>query len=140
METAIRTFKIEDYEQVFALWQESKGVGLSAADSKENIEIFLNRNKDLSLVAKRNGDIIGSLLVGTDGRRGYIHHLAVSSKYRRKGIGKALVSEGLVRLRKLKISKCHLFIFSNNDKGRIFWEKCGWNFREDLEIFSKVIE
>jgi len=86
---------IEHYDKVFALWKAFKEIGLSEADTKENISKFLDKNKGLSLVAKRRDEIVGALLVGHDGRRGYIHHLAVSVDFRRNGIGKELVKTAL---------------------------------------------
>ena len=140
MKTTFSTFTIEHYDQVLDLWKSCEGIGLSEADSKENIEKFLRHNNGLSLIASQNKKIIGALLVGHDGRRGYIHHLAVSPHSRRNGIGKELVENGIERLKGIGITKCHIFIFQNNESGKLFWEKCGWSYRKELGIISKIIQ
>jgi ribosomal protein S18 acetylase RimI-like enzyme len=140
MKVTISPFTLEHYDQVFDLWKSCKGIGLSEADSKGNIEKFLRHNNGLSLIAEQEKKIIGVLLIGHDGRRGYIHHLAVSPCSRRKGIGKELVESGVERLKAIGITKCHIFVFNNNESGKHFWEKCGWKYREELGIISKIIQ
>ena len=140
METTLCTLTIKHYDKVLALWKTCEGIGLSEADSKENIEKFLSQNNGLSLIAKQENKIIGALLVGQDGRRGYLHHLAVDPAFRRKGIGTDLVKTGLERLQAIGITKCHIFIFKNNDSGKMFWDKCGWKYREELRIISKILK
>ncbi len=129
--------KIEDYDQVFRLWQGTEGMGLSEADSRIDIEKFLERNKGLSFVCRDNERMIGTVLAGHDGRRGYIYHLAVTPEYRSRGVAKELVSKSLQRLKEEGIGKCHLFVFKDNDLGKRFWMKAGWLKREDIEVFSK---
>jgi ribosomal protein S18 acetylase RimI-like enzyme len=128
---------IEDYNQVYRLWKDTKGIGLSEADSRINIEKFLERNKGLSIVCTNNEKIIGTVLAGHDGRRGFIYHLAVTPEYRLKGIAQELVFKSLQKLREEGIEKCHLFVFKDNELGKRFWTKVGWMKREDIEIFSK---
>lgn len=140
MKISLYTFTPNHYDEVLVLWKNCDGIGLSEADSKENIEKFLYRNPEISLIAKVDNEIVGALLVGNDGRRGYIHHLAVAHEFRRKGIGRKLVEAGLERLKAIGIGKCHLFIYTNNSSGKLFWSKCGWSYRDELGIVSKVVE
>ena len=132
-----REMTIEDYDQVYRLWQDTKGIGLSEADSRKQIEKFIERNKGLSFVCTDDEKIIGTVMAGHDGRRGYIYHLAVSPEYRMKGVAKELMFKCLKRLREEEIDKCHLFIFKDNQLGKRFWTKIGWIEREDIVIFSK---
>ena len=140
MNLVILPFTLDAYENVMTLWKESEGIGLSGADSKENIRSYLERNPNMSLVAKdANGTLVGAVLCGHDGRRGYIHHLAVRSDCRRQGIGQKLVEEVLNRLRAEGIQKCHLFIINDNVSGIAFWESLGWTPRTDIGVISKDI-
>jgi putative acetyltransferase len=136
----IRAFSLDDYDEVIHLWENTEGVGLSAADSAERIAIYLQRNPGLSFVARAGGRLIGAVLCGHDGRRGYLHHLAVLPDWRGKGVGKALVAGCLEALRDAGIDKCHLFVYEGNHAGRSFWEHEGWKERVDLVLMSRDIE
>jgi putative acetyltransferase len=131
---------IDDYDAVLALWQASEGVGLSDADSRESIAGYLTRNPGHSFVAEVDGALVGAVLCGHDGRRGYIHHLAVHPNYRRQGIGQELVTYCLAALREAGIQKCHLFVFDGNRNGRAFWQNIGWTERVELVLMSKSTE
>ena len=93
-----------------------------------------------SFVAKDGSTVIGAVLSGHDGRRGYIHHLAVHPDYRRQGIGQQLIDHCFAALLAIGIQKCHLFIFKENQSGIAFWEGTGWSYREDIAVMSKMIE
>lgn len=140
MVLTISPFTIDMYEEVITLWKETEGIGLSEADSKDSIRFYLERNPNMSFIAKdKEGTILGAVLCGHDGRRGYIHHLAVRQGFRRQGLGRKLVQECLSRLQTAGIQKCHIFIFHNNQNGMKFWKNIGWTLREDLQIISKNI-
>ena len=140
MDLVISPFTLDAYENVLTLWKESEGIGLSRADSKESIRFYLERNPNLSLVAKEsNGTLVGAVLCGHDGRRGYIYHLAVHPDHRRQGIGRKLVQECLARLKVAGIQKCHIFIFEDNTSGTDFWKGIGWTYRTDIRVISKEI-
>jgi len=126
----------EHYDEMIELWNRIEGVGLSDADSRDGVIAYLIRNPGLSLVATDKGMIIGAVLCGHDGRRGYLHHLAVVPERRGEGIGKALVSECLSRLGRLGIRKCNAFVFADNDDGLGFWKSAGWAQRADLTVIQ----
>ena len=135
-ETIVRSFRIEDFDAVIALWQRTEGVGLNESDTRRAITAFLRRNPRLSFVAEQGGRIIGAVLCGHDGRRGYLHHLAVSKRHRRRGIGRRLVNACLAKLRKAGIQKCNIFIFANNAAGMKFWAHTGWSLRTELRLMQ----
>ena len=61
----IRVMKMEDYDQVYALWSRIHGFGLrSVDDSREGIRRFLERNPTTSVVAEEDGRIVGAILCG----------------------------------------------------------------------------
>ena len=135
----IGVMKPNDYPLVYALWDSCEGIGLSEADSKSNIHHLLQHNPGLCHVACEGDRIVGAVLCGEDGRRGYLHHLAVHPAFRRRGIGGLLVRHSLEALARKNIQKCHLFIFRENHEGMEFWENEGWSRRDDLQIMSKLI-
>lgn len=129
----IRLLTIEDYESVYELWTNTKDMGMrSLDDSYEGIERFLKRNPTTSFVAEKDNEVVGVILCGHDGRRGYIYHTAVNADYRRKGLGETLVNAALEALKKEGINKAALVVFSTNDVGNRFWESIGFEKREDL--------
>ena len=134
----VRIMEITDYDLVIDLWKSIEGIGLSDADSRDNIKRFLHRNPGLSLVAQKDSELVGAVLCGNDGRRGYLHHLAVRKDQRLKGIGKELVRNCLQRLKIAGTNKCHLFVFRENEQGIGFWTKNGWQTRLDLHIMSRL--
>ncbi|MBQ9674240.1 MAG: GNAT family N-acetyltransferase [Ruminococcus sp.] len=132
----IREMTIEDYDEVFALWQITTKRALSSADSRENISKYLNHNRGMSLVGIVGGKIIATVLAGHDGRRGFIHHMAVSPDFRRKGIGSKLAREADKRIKNEGIAKTHIFCYKNNTLGQPFWRAMGFSKRDDIDVFS----
>ncbi len=135
-EMEIREMTIDDHSQALALWERTEGIGLSAADSHENIQRYLDRNRGFCFVAEEAGLVIGTILSGHDGRRGYVYHLAVEQSSRKRGIGAQLVDRVLESLRNAGIDRCHLFVQTTNEVGAHFWRNHGWRKRDDLWIFS----
>jgi ribosomal protein S18 acetylase RimI-like enzyme len=138
-EFSIAEFCIEDFDAAIALWKSTEGIGLSSADTRERIAFYLERNPGLSFVARANGEMIGAVLCGHDGRRGYLHHLAVLNGWRGRGVGRALTNAALAGLQALGIDKCHLFVYADNQVGREFWVHEGWKERLNLMLVSKDI-
>ncbi|NIS83260.1 MAG: GNAT family N-acetyltransferase [Anaerolineales bacterium] len=130
---------IGDYHQVIALWDSTPGIGLSGADSKTGISQFLNRNPGQNFVVCEGERIVGAVLCGNDGRRGYIHHLVVHSAHRGLGLGRALVARCLEALASAGIQKCHLFVYKDNLEGIAFWKEIGWTERVELQMMSKEL-
>jgi ribosomal protein S18 acetylase RimI-like enzyme len=134
----ITEMKITDYNEVFSLWGKTEGMGLhNDTDSKKGIARYLRRNPGLSLVARDDKKIVGTLLCGYDGRRGHLYHLAVAASHRKKGIAKALVNRALSKLAAIGFSKCTLCAFVKNSAGRKFWKHIGWTERPDVIMMVK---
>jgi len=125
-----------DYHSAFLLWKKTEGMSIGKADTLESFTLFLKMNQGLSFGAFVEEQLIGTVLCGTDGRRGYVYHLAVEKLYRGKGIGSKLISLSIEALKGKGIDKCHIFVFKNNESGNAFWEKSGWKKREDINVFS----
>ena len=133
----VRIMTIEDYEGVYALWKKIKGFGIrSIDDSKEGVARFLKRNPTTSVVAEKDGRIVGSILCGHDGRRGCLYHVCVDEDYRRHGIGKRMVVLAMKALKEEKINKVSLIAFTENDIGNAFWNTIGWTERLDLNYYD----
>lgn len=131
MNYMIREMRIDDYEDVYRLWEQTEGLTLEESDSREDIEIYLRRNQGLCFVVCSDDRIVGTVLCGHEGRRGILRHLAVKRKSRDQGIARALVNKCLSSLANQGIKKCNTFVLDKNVWGRRFWEHMGWYVIED---------
>lgn len=137
----IRTMTIDDYDKVYELWINTPGMGLNDLDdSRDGMEKYLKRNPKTCFAAVKENSIVGVIISGHDGRRGYIYHTAVAVSERKQGIGSALVNAAFTALEKEGINKVALVVFSRNDTGNHFWEKCGFTKRNDLIYRNRQIK
>ena len=132
----IRPMTIEDYDEVYAMWLITSKRALSSADERGQIERYLKRNEGLSQVAVIDGKIVGTVLAGHDGRRGFIHHMAVLPEYRRRHIGHALAEKAIEKIKSEGIEKTHIFCYRDNETGQNFWRDFGFVKRDDIFDFS----
>lgn len=136
----IRLMTLADYPKVYALWLHTPGMGLNTMDDSEaGIAKYLQRNPTTCFVAEEDGQIVGVILSGHDGRRGYIYHTAVLPEYRGRRIGKELVQSAMAALEQEGIHKVALVVFSRNENGNRFWEHMGFTFRDDLVYRNKSL-
>ena len=136
----IRLMTIKDYEQVYDLWMNTPGMGLNDLDdSKAGIEKYLKRNPSTCFIAEDDEKIVGVILSGHDGRRGFIYHTTVLEAYRKRGIGKKLVDAVMNALDQEGIHKVALVAFERNEQGNAFWEQLGFQSRTDLVYRNKNI-
>ena len=137
MTIMIQEMTIQDYDDVRALWERSEGIEVSDIDSREGVARFLERNAGHSFIARQNDLLVGAVLCGHDGRRGYIDQLAVLDSHRRQGIGRSLVSRCLFHLMRVGIRRWNLFVFDDNQEAIVFWRKLGWAERVELVTMAR---
>ena len=113
----IRPMTIQDYDEVFAMWQITTKRALSKADERDQIERYLLRNAGMSQVA---------------------HHMAVLPDYRRRHIGHRLAEKAIEMISRDGIDKTHIFCYQNNETGQNFWKDFGFEKRDDVFVFSYV--
>ena len=136
----IRSMMAEDVRGAMELWRTCEGVGLSEGDTPEGLAQFLIRNPGLSCVALSEARLVGAVLAGHDGRRGFLYHLAVHAEFRGRGWGRALVAQATSALRHAGITKFHVMVFRRNPEGEAFWLRLGWRRRDDLNVHTLVME
>ena len=136
--TEIVPFQPSDYDDAMALWRQTEGLALRGADSREAVLHYLKRNPGTSFVARERRTLLGAVLGGHDGRRGYLHHLAVAPSHRRRGVGRALAEHVLKALGTQGIHKCHLMVRADNTEALAFWAHLGWDQRADLVLMSRT--
>jgi N-acetylglutamate synthase len=135
----IEAMKLSDFAVVSRLWRNSEGIGLNESDTRANIAIYLKRNPRMSFVARKGRTIVGAVLCGHDGRRGYLHHLAVAKNHRNNGIGNKLIEASFLALARAGITQCNIYLFNNNTEGEAFWLHNGWSKRTDLQMLQKAV-
>ena len=99
------------------------------------IAALLDMNKKKALLFS----ILGVIMAGNDGRRGYIYHTAVDPQYRNQGIATLLVKNVLSALERQGINKVAMVVFEKNTNGNAFWERLGFTKRDDLIYRNKTI-
>ncbi|MFQ6058617.1 MAG: GNAT family acetyltransferase [Anaerolineae bacterium] len=135
----IRPFNLSDYDAVYALWRRAgPGIHLRQSDTRAEIEKKLARDPDLFLVAEREGQIVGVVVGGWDGRRGLVYHLAVEPTYRRQGIGRALMEELERRLVAKGCLRCYLLVARDNREAIEFYRELGWEVMEGIVPMAKA--
>lgn len=140
MQINIRLMTIADYKEVYEIWLATPGMGLNKIDdSMAGIQKYLLRNPNTCFVAECHENIVGVILAGHDGRRGYIHHTCVKEGLQKQGIGTKLLEQALTALKEEGINKVALVVFVQNNKGNAFWEKCGFSERTDLVYRNKAL-
>lgn len=130
--------QLADYAAVMALMQQTPGVSLRATDSFEGTARYLARNPGLSFVATVEGVIVGCIMSGHDGRRGYLQHLLVLPDHRRQGIARTLVEHCLAALAALGIDKSHVDVLTTNTVAQAWWQQAGWTRRDDIHRYSLI--
>ena len=133
----VQTFSMVFYDEVIQLWRNA-GLGVSSSDSKGEVEKMLNRNPDLFLIGTLKDKVVAVVMGTFDGRRGYVHHLAIDPTYQRQGYGTKIMTKLNETFRQKGIHKIHLFIEKRNKKVIDFYRNLGWEIREDLTMMSFV--
>ena len=136
MTIEIREFTPADHPAALDLWRSTPGVVVRDADAFQPVTAYLARNPGTSFVAVDDGAIVGAILCGTDGRRGYLQHLAVHPRVRGRGIGRSLAERSIDALAAAGIDKCHLMVVAGNDAASTFWRHLGWQSRTDIQLMS----
>jgi len=128
---------MESYENIVDLWRKSS-ISVGSTDTRDEIERMLQRNPNLFLIGKVDNKVIGVVMGGFDGRRGYVHHLAIDPDYQRRGFGTMIMDDLIKRFRKIGVHKVHLFIEKYNKELVEFYMNLSWEIRDDLIMMSFV--
>lgn len=134
----IREMSIKDYKKVYKLW-DNADIILKTSDKRDEINRMIKRNPYTCLVGEIDNEIVAAVMGGFDGRRGYVHHLAVKPGLQKQGLGREMMDELMNRFEELKVIKVHLFVENKNEKVKKFYKKIGFEERTDLTDFSKTI-
>lgn len=135
---SFRLYNEEDYQEVKRLWIKS-GLILTLSDKKDELKILADNQGNQFFIAEQNSQMIGTIICAFDGRRGYIHHVAVKSDQQNKGIGKLIMKHAMEYYNAKKVVKVHLMIERSNAKVVEYYLKLGWKVRDDLFLMTKIL-
>lgn len=134
---AIREFRFEDEEQIVKLWHDCKLV-VPWNDPHEDIARKVEAQPELFLVAVIDEIVVGTVMIGYDGHRGWINYLAVSPNNQREGIGSRLMDRTEEELRRLNCPKINLQVRATNLDVIEFYEKHGFLVEEVLNMGKRL--
>lgn len=134
----IRPFQPDDEEAVVKLWTDC-GVVVPWNNPRRDITRKLGVQADMFLVALSEGELVGSVMVGYNGHRGWINYLAVRPDHQRGGIGRFMMDEAEKRLRSLGCPKINLQVRTANSEAIEFYKRIGFK-EDDVLSFGKRLE
>lgn len=133
--TSIRAFALRDTESVVALWQ-ATGLTRSWNNPYLDIQRKLTVQPELFLVAVDGTEIVGTVMAGYDGHRGWLYYFASDPKRRGEGIGRDLVTAAEEALLELGCPKVQLMVRPGNSDVLGFYDTLGYE-RFDTQTTGK---
>jgi ribosomal protein S18 acetylase RimI-like enzyme len=127
-------------QQVVALWQNVFGY-----ESDHNVpELVIDKKiavrDGLFFVASADQTVVGTVMAGYDGHRGWIYSMAVLPNYQKKGIGSALLKYAEKRLSALGCLKVNLQIMEGNEEVEKFYRANGYSTEKRISMGKKLYE
>lgn len=133
----VRTLEDDDLEAAMGLWAATEHLGPPPTDDLDRLR---SMTPQLVLVAESGGAVVGVVLGGDDGRRGWISRLAVAASHRRRGVARALVAELEQRLAAAGCQQVNLLVYGHNDEGRALWEELGYEGSDGIAMYRRRLD
>ena len=134
----IRPYKESDRAGLLALWTEIFPASSPHNDPVTSLDKKLRTDPDLLLVSVKEGVVVGSVMGGYDGHRGWIYSLAVKPSLRRQGIASALMREIEEKLRERGCLKVNLQVLASNTKVIALYEELDFHVEERVSMGKKL--
>jgi ribosomal protein S18 acetylase RimI-like enzyme len=135
----IRPYAAADESAVVALWREVFADDPPHHDPVASIHLKTTAQPDLFFVAIREGNVIGTIMAGFDGHRGWLYRVAVSPEHQRHGIGTALVRRAEAELIARGAPKINLQIRTTNRRVQGFYEYLGYTAEERISMGKRIV-
>lgn len=136
----IRRYETADFEGLKGLWEEAFPNDPPWNRAEAAIPAKIAVQPDLLLVATDQGRVIGSVMAGYDGHRGWLYSVAVRKTARRSGVGTALVRQAEAALQSLGCSKVNLQVRSANEAVVTFYEGLGYGVEDRVSLGRRLAE
>ncbi|MFP4384864.1 MAG: GNAT family acetyltransferase [Spirochaetia bacterium] len=134
----IRKYNDSDFQQVVRMWETVFHDSASHNNPQDSLNKKIAVNDGLLLVACDKDRIIGTVMGGYDGHRGWIYSLAVLQEYRSRGIGTELINSVEKELKNMGCLKVNLQVRETNDKVIQFYKKCGYTIEPRTSMGKKL--
>ena len=134
----IRPFAVTDTDEGVALWEEC-GLVRPWNDPRKDIERKLRVQPELFLVAQDGTEVVGSVMAGFDGHRGWIYYLAVAASHQRLSLGRALMQQAEKSLVELGCPKVNLMVRSTNEAVIGFYRRLGYEQDDVVSMGKRLI-
>lgn len=133
----VEEFKLQNHEENYCLWREA-GLPLGLSDPHKEVARFLERNLYTCLVGRDEDSsiIVAVCLGGFDGRRGFVHRMAVAPEHQKKGFGKQILEAVMERFKRQGLVKVHLLVETRNVEVEHFYRQMDWHKRDDIMVVS----
>ena len=138
MRVVIRAYREEDFAGVRALWQQAFPEDPPWNRAEEAIPAKLAVQPELFLIADDGDNVIGTIMAGYDGHRGWLYAVAVSESHRRRGVGSALVRDAENRLAVLGCRKINLQIRATNSQVQAFYDRLGYGTEDRVSMGKRL--
>lgn len=135
----VRGYRTDDRASVIEMWDEAWPEPASHNLPGDDIDRKMADSPELFIVAEFDGIIVGSILAGFDGHRGWINRLVVKPEHRRHGVGQQLVREAELRLSRIGCHKVNLQIREGDDSVVSFYESLGYRV-EPRTMMGKLLD
>jgi ribosomal protein S18 acetylase RimI-like enzyme/phosphoglycolate phosphatase-like HAD superfamily hydrolase len=134
----VRAYVESDEGQVIQLWRDAFPDNPSWKVPKADIDRKLGVQRELFLVGDLDGEIVGTVMAGFDGHRGWVHLVAVARKHRQQGFGRAMMIEAEKKLREIGCTKINLQVRATNQGVVSFYEKLGYAVEERVSMGKRL--
>lgn len=135
---SIRLYRDADEQAVIALWSEVLPDAAPHNDPALSLRTKLAFDRDLLFVAEEDGVVVGTVMGGWDGHRGWLYSVAVKPEYRGRGIGRDLIHRVVDALAERGCLKVNLQVRARNAGVVAFYEKCGFKVEEIVSMGKRL--
>jgi ribosomal protein S18 acetylase RimI-like enzyme len=134
----IRPYQDADEAAVIALWNDALPPAAPHNDPATSIRKKLAVDRDLFLVAVVEGAVVGTVMGGYDGHRGWVYSVAVDRRFRRRGIGAAVIRRLEAALAERGCLKVNLQVRASNAGVIAFYEKLGYGVEAIVSMGKRL--
>jgi ribosomal protein S18 acetylase RimI-like enzyme len=136
--TTIGPYRDDHFAGVASLWEEAFPNDPPRNHAAQAIPAKLAVQPSLFLVAEDGDTVVGTVMAGYDGHRGWLYSVAVKTSHRRAGLGTALVREAEARLEALGCGKINLQVRTGNAAVAEFYRRLGYAVEERISMGKTI--